>query len=273
MCAAADGARRAARRSSTWATTSWRTCSSERELDVLTIFCSAGRAAPANALLARRAARATTTALRERLEEQALRRHHRRLRPRCGTSSARSTRWRATDISVLITGETGTGKELIAREIHRRSPRTERPVRRHQLRRHPREPARERAVRPRQGRVHRRGGDARRALPGGERRHPVPRRDRRDAAAAPGEAAARAAGAGRHTVGENKPEPVDIRIVAATNKDLDEEMKAGRFREDLFYRLNVVHLHLPPLRERGEDAVDARQVLPAAGTRASSAAR
>jgi DNA-binding NtrC family response regulator len=56
-------------------------------------------------------------------------------------------------------------------------------------------------------------------------------------------------------VGENKPEPVDIRIVAATNKDLDEELKAGRFREDLFYRINVVHLHLPPLRERGEDAV------------------
>src|SRR5439155_1376996 len=56
-------------------------------------------------------------------------------------------------------------------------------------------------------------------------------------------------------VGENKPETVDIRIVSATNKDLDEEMKAGRFREDLFYRINVVHLHLPPLRERGEDAV------------------
>ena len=56
-------------------------------------------------------------------------------------------------------------------------------------------------------------------------------------------------------VGENKPEPIDIRIVAATNKDLEEEMKGGRFREDLFYRINVVHLHLPPLRDRGEDAV------------------
>ncbi len=46
---------------------------------------------------------------------------------------------------------------------------------------------------------------------------------------------------------------VDIRIIAATNKDLLQEMKAGRFREDLFYRLNVVHISLPPLKARKED--------------------
>jgi transcriptional regulator with PAS, ATPase and Fis domain len=56
-------------------------------------------------------------------------------------------------------------------------------------------------------------------------------------------------------VGETKPEPIDIRIVSATNKILETEMAAGRFREDLYYRINVIHLHLPPLRERGDDAL------------------
>ena len=61
-----------------------------------------------------------------------------------------------------------------------------------------------------------------------------------------------------HPLGEAQPIKVDVRIIAATNANLDQLVATGRFREDLLYRLNVLPLHLPPLRERREE-------IPAAG--------
>src|SRR6266705_1403666 len=54
-------------------------------------------------------------------------------------------------------------------------------------------------------------------------------------------------------VGESRTIRVDTRVIAATNQHLEEEIEAGRFRDDLYYRLNVVPIYLPPLRERGDD--------------------
>ncbi len=54
-------------------------------------------------------------------------------------------------------------------------------------------------------------------------------------------------------IGGRRPVPVDVRIVAATNRNLEQEVAQGRFREDLFYRINVFHIHVPPLRSRGAD--------------------
>jgi two-component system, NtrC family, response regulator HydG len=70
-------------------------------------------------------------------------------------------------------------------------------------------------------------------------------------------------------LGENKTRPVDARVVAATHRDLAAEVKAGRFREDLYFRLKVIELKVPPLRERREDLAPlARLALEEATTRA-----
>ena len=54
-------------------------------------------------------------------------------------------------------------------------------------------------------------------------------------------------------IGDTKPTKVNVRIISATNRDLKKEIEQGNFREDLYYRLSVFQIHLPPLRERKED--------------------
>jgi two-component system response regulator PilR (NtrC family) len=62
-------------------------------------------------------------------------------------------------------------------------------------------------------------------------------------------------------IGSPQEEPVDVRILSATHKNLAEEVKAGRFRQDLYYRLNVIEVMIPPLRERREDLADLCKAL------------
>src|SRR5262249_46774709 len=70
-------------------------------------------------------------------------------------------------------------------------------------------------------------------------------------------------------VGESRTRNVDVRVLAATARDLETEVREGTFREDLFYRLNVVRLHIPPLRERPEDLAALVPVLLQRATRRS----
>jgi DNA-binding NtrC family response regulator len=159
----------------------------------------------------------------------------------------------ASNASVLITGESGTGKELIARSIHFNSPRKEQPfivlncaalaegVLESELFGHERG-AFSGAVATKKGRFELAHGGTLFIDEVGEmsltaqvkllrviQEHEFER------------------------VGGTRTIQCDVRIVAATNKQLEEQVKKGAFREDLFYRLNVVNIHLPPLRERRED--------------------
>jgi transcriptional regulator with GAF, ATPase, and Fis domain len=159
----------------------------------------------------------------------------------------------ATDVSVLVQGETGTGKELIARELHNRSPRVKKPfvtlncgaipesLLESELFGHVKG-AFTGAVQTKPGKFHLADTGTIFLDEIGE----MPLNLQVKLLRVLQEKTVT-------RVGDTKPERLDLRILAATNRNLEEEVKAGRFREDLFYRLNVVTLHLPPLRKRGDD--------------------
>ena len=159
----------------------------------------------------------------------------------------------ATNVPVLITGETGTGKEQVARSLHQRSPRSG-----------------GRFVAVDCGAIaeslmeselfgHARGAftgasGARRGLFEEATGGTMFLDEIGDIGPKIQSQLLRTLQEGEiRRVGESTPIKVDVRVVAATNKDLEAKVQEGKFREDLLYRLDVVHLHLPPLRERRED--------------------
>jgi transcriptional regulator with GAF, ATPase, and Fis domain len=225
----------------------------EAHLELLTIFAAQASLLVRNALLVNEL-QLDNRSLQERIERM-------RFGEILGSSPAMQEVFRkvqkvaATDITVLVTGETGTGKELIARELHNRSPRAKGPfvsincgaipenLLESELFGHVRGAF--------TGAVANKAGRFQAANKGtlfldeiGEMPLQLQVKILR---ALQDRAVSR--------VGDTGSEAVDIRVVAATNRELENEIKAGRFREDLYYRLNVVHLLLPPLRDRGDDIV------------------
>jgi two-component system response regulator HydG len=158
-----------------------------------------------------------------------------------------------TETTALITGESGTGKELVAKAIHQRSARKEGPF-----------VAINCAAMPENlleselfGHVKGAFTDARTARPGLFIRASKGTLLLDEIGEMPAGMQAKLLRALQERtvrpVGGDQEQPFDARIIAATNRDLEGEVEEKRFREDLFYRINVVRIHVPPLRARGSD--------------------
>jgi two-component system nitrogen regulation response regulator NtrX len=158
-----------------------------------------------------------------------------------------------TGARVLITGENGSGKELVARGIHRGSPRADQPFVEVNCAAIPSELIESELFGHMKGSFT--GAFADRAgkfeqADGGT----LFLDEVGDMSAAAQAKVLRALEEGVVTrIGATKPISIDVRVIAATNKNIDEEIGAGRFREDLYYRLNVVPIDVPPLRGRRDD--------------------
>jgi DNA-binding NtrC family response regulator/tetratricopeptide (TPR) repeat protein len=166
------------------------------------------------------------------------------------TLLAAAQRIAATTVPVLITGETGTGKEVLARTIHAHSTRARAPFLPFSCTSVPKDMLDSQLFGHRKGAftgaAEHFAGVIRSAAGGtlfldeiGE--IPLDVQPKLLRFLESGEV---------HPIGEPRPIPVDVRVIAATNADLERLMADGRFREDLFYRLNIVRLSVPPLRER-----------------------
>ena len=158
-----------------------------------------------------------------------------------------------SNLTVLITGESGTGKELVARALHRHSPRANKPFIALNTAAIPRELLESELFGHEKGAFtganERRTGRFEQAHTGtlfldeiGDM--PAELQTRLLRVLADGEF---------YRVGGHTPVKVDVRVIAATHQDLEQRVKQGTFREDLFHRLNVIRVHVPPLRERSSD--------------------